>query len=179
MRNKKALLVIDVQNALCHGEGATYNALDVIDNINLVASRARLAGVPVIYVQHDTEAGAMRYQSEGWLLPKELENSESDIYVRKQVSDAFKETDLKEHLDRLGVQELIICGMQSEFCVDSTLRRALSLDYAVTVMADGHTTVDNDIIPAVMISKHHNSTWENITSYRFRPSVIKAGEIVL
>ncbi len=39
MRNKKALLVIDVQNALCHGEGATYNALNVIDNINLVASK--------------------------------------------------------------------------------------------------------------------------------------------
>ncbi len=170
MRSKKALLVIDVQNALCHGEGATHNALGVIDNINLVVSRARQVGVPVIYVQHDTETGAMRYLSEGWQLPKELENLDSDIYVRKQASDAFKKTDLKEHLDRLGVQELIICGMQSEFCVDSTLRRALSLDYAVTVIADGHTTVDNDIIPAGTISRHHNSTWENITSYHFRPS---------
>ena len=48
MRNKKALLVIDVQNALCHGEGATYNALNVIDNINLVASKEIVTKTPCI-----------------------------------------------------------------------------------------------------------------------------------
>lgn len=179
MTHSKALLVIDVQNALCHGKGATYNALGVIDNINLVASRARQAGVPVIYIQHDTESEALRYQTEGWQLPKELENSDTDIYVRKQTSDSFKETDLKDNLDRLDIQELIICGMQTEFCVDSTLRCALSLGYTVTVIADGHTTVDNDIIPASTISKHHNCTWENITSYSARAIAINANEIVL
>ena len=179
MTHRKALLVIDVQNALCHGEGATYNALGVIDNINLVASRARQAGVPVIYIQHDTESDALRYQTEGWRLPKELENKNSDIYVRKQASDSFKETDLKERLDRLDVRELIICGMQSEFCVDSSLRCALSLGYTVTIMADGHTTVDNDIIPANTISRHHNCTWENITSYSSRATAVNANEIEL
>jgi nicotinamidase-related amidase len=179
MTHSKALLVIDVQNALCHGKGATYNALGVIDNINLVASRARQAGAPIIFVQHDTEADALRYQSEGWQLPKELESSAADIYVRKKASDSFKKTDLKDHLDRLDIQELIICGMQSEFCVDSTLRCALSLGYTVTVIANGHTTVDNDIIPASTISKHHNCTWENITSYNSRAAAINANEIVL
>ncbi len=179
MTHRKAILVIDVQNALCHGKGATFNSLGVMDNINHVVARARQAGVPVIFVQHETESDPMRYQSEGWQLPKELKNAESDIYIRKKTSDSFKGTDLKGHLDRLGTNELIICGMQSEFCVDSTVRCSLSLGYTVTIMADGHTTVDNDIIPASTISKHHNCTWENITSYSSRATAINANRIVL
>src|SRR5690606_1778482 len=115
--------------------------------------------------------------SEGWKMPGELNCNDSDIYVRKSASDSFQSTDLKVRLDALSINHVVVCGMQSEFCVDSTVRRALALGYEIIVVADGHTTVDNGVLSAAMISKHHNVTWENITSYGPRATVIASIQI--
>lgn len=177
MEQKKAIIVVDVQKALCVGGGATYRSMDIISNINMVIAKAREVEVPIIFIQHETKDGAFIRDAEGWKLADELDVESSDTIVAKSSSDAFKDTDLKRHLDTLKVNHLVVCGMQSEFCVDSTIRRALALNYAITVVADGHTTVDNEVIPAPMISKHHNCTWENITSYKNGVKAINASQI--
>ena len=173
----KAILVIDVQNALCIGESATYKAMDTISNINNVICKARKAAIPVIFIQHETHDGTFINGSEDWQLAQELNKDISDITIAKHTSDAFKDTTLTTRLDAMQINHLIVCGMQSEFCVDSTIRRALALNYAITVIADGHTTTDNDVLPAQKISKHHNSTWENITSYDVKAKCINANDI--
>lgn len=178
-RRKTAVIIVDVQNALCVGDGATFNAQEVISKVNEVILKARAAEAPIIFVQHETKSGPFVYKSFGWFLPEELNNSDSDIYIRKTASDSFHGTDLQAKLDVLGVNHLIVCGMQSEFCVDSTVRRALALGYEITIVADGHTTVDNEVLTAASISKHHNHTWENITSYGPRAKAVSADLIVL
>jgi nicotinamidase-related amidase len=179
MEQKKAIIVVDVQKALCVGEGATYRAMDIISNINKVIAKARVAEVPIIFIQHETKDGAFIKGVEDWKLADELDVVSSDIIVAKSSSDAFRDTELKRHLDNMNVNHLVVCGMQSEFCVDSTIRRALALNYAITVVADGHTTVNNEVIPATIISKHHNCTWENITSYNERVQAINASQITI
>jgi nicotinamidase-related amidase len=174
---KTALLVVDVQRALCVGDSATVDAERVISRINGVIAKVRSSERPVIFVQHEAAEGAFVQGSEGWRLADGLESRDSDIFIRKSASDSFHNTELQERLQAHGVDHLIVCGMQSEFCVDSTIRRALALGYPVTVVADGHTTMDNPVLSADLISRHHNYTWSDLTSYGPRATPVPAHEV--
>ncbi len=60
--------------------------------------------------------------------------------VEKRYCDAFRATDLAQILSGLAADALVVCGMQTEYCVDSTLREAERRGYRVTLVADGHAT---------------------------------------
>ena len=57
----------------------------------------------------------------------------------------------------MGVNHVVAMGLQTEYCVDTTCRTALNLDYDVTLIEDGHTTA-NAVVDAPTIIKHHNLT---------------------
>lgn len=160
-----ALLVIDVQKSLCTGPWAAHDIEAVIDRINAVAAQARAAGAPVVFVQHEEDDDAMRFGSEGWALDERLAAHADDARVRKTVSNAFHGTGLQALLQSLGADRLVVCGLQSEFCIDSTVRGALALGYPVTLVSDAHATVDNDVLAAAQISAHHNATLANLGGY--------------
>jgi nicotinamidase-related amidase len=174
-----ALLIIDVQHALCHGEYAGFEADRVISRINLVSRLVREAGGLVVMIQHESPSGAFVYGTEGWQLATGLEARPNDVFVRKTATDSFHNTQLHAILQERRVTELIICGLQSEFCVDTTTRRALALGYPVTLVADGHTTLDNATLTAAQISAHHNETLSNLTSFGPRVVAVAASEIRL
>ena len=174
---KSAVVVIDVQRALCTGQCAAFAASSVIERINEVLEKARDAGAQVIFIQHESRGGALDYGTDGWQLAEGLNALRSDIFVRKTATDSFHETELQAVLQRLGVQSLVICGFQSEFCVDTTTRRALGLGYSVTLVSDGHSTMDNEVLPAAQISRHHNVTLANITSFGPRVTPTAAREV--
>jgi len=71
----------------------------------------------------------------------------------------------------------VICGLQSEFCVDSTTRRALALGYPVTLVSDGHSTLDNGVLTAAQISAHHNQTLATLDSYGPRVTTVLAEDV--
>ena len=173
-----ALLIIDVQHALCDGEYAAFEADRVIAKINVVSQRVRESGGLVVVIQHESPDGALTYNSKGWQLGNGLVTTPTDIFVRKTATDSFHNTLLHATLQKHGITQLIICGMQSEFCVDTTTRRALALGYPVTLVADGHSTLDNGILKAAQISAHHNKTLSNITSFGPRVVAIPASEIL-
>lgn len=174
---KTAMLVIDVQEALCHGPYAAFEAAQVISRINAVAQSARQNSVPVIYIQHEANDGLLEYGSDGWKLAEGLQAQPDDLYIRKRTPDSFHNTPLQARLLDLGVEQLIICGLQSEFCVDTTTRRALALGYPVTLIADGHSTLDNEVLSAAQITAHHNATLSNLTSFGPRVKAILAEQI--
>ncbi|HSN67823.1 MAG TPA: cysteine hydrolase, partial [Thermoanaerobaculia bacterium] len=59
----------------------------------------------------------------------------------------------------------------------TTTRRALALGYPVTLVADGHTTIDNGVLKAAQITAHHNETLSNITSFGPRATAVPASEV--
>lgn len=177
MTTDTALLIIDVQHALCTGSDAVENVAATIANINLLSQRARAAGAPVIFVQHEDQ-GALAHDSAGWQLADGLQSAEWDVFVRKRGSDAFHHTGLQTLLDARGVRRLVICGMQTEFCVESTVRRALALGYPVTLAAGAHTTAPNGVLSVADVIAHHEATLSNLGAYGVRTTVLPLAQIV-
>jgi len=161
----QALIVIDVQQGLCEGEGRAYQSDRVIERINQVSGLARAAGVPVIFVQHEGRSGYLSHGSRAWQLADGLVHEPQDYRIRKTTPDAFLGTELQEKLRALAVQEVVICGMHTEFCVDTTTRRALALGYPVILLEDAHTSAGNSALSAAQVIAHHNATLTNISSF--------------
>jgi nicotinamidase-related amidase len=172
-----AVLVIDVQRALCTGAEAAYDFAVVIERINAVTAKARAAGAPVFFVQHEEADGAFRLGSDGWQLASAIEARPDDLRMRKTTPDSFNLTQLHALLQARSITHLVVCGLQSDFCVDTTVRRALALGYEVVLVADAHSTVDNGVLSAAQIIAHHNATLSNITSFGPRARLVLAEEI--
>ena len=149
----------------------------MVDRINLAAARARAAGVAVFLIQHEAAESPLQFESAGWQLYSRLNSQASDIRVRKTATDSFYKTNLHALLQARGIEGLIVCGLQSEFCVDSTVRGALAHGYPVTLMADGHSTLDNSVLSAAQISAHHNATLANVDSFGPRVTLSTAAEL--
>ncbi|MFJ3045942.1 cysteine hydrolase family protein [Herbaspirillum chlorophenolicum] len=171
-----ALLIIDVQHALCTGPQAVAEPQRVIASINRLSQQARAAHVPVIVVQHEN-TGDLEHGSEGWQLAQGLETVPQDAMLRKRGSDAFHQTDLQSMLKMRHISHLVVCGMQTEFCVESTVRRALALGYPVTLAADGHTTTGNGVLAPAQIVAHHNKTLSSLGAYGVRATVTASQDI--
>ncbi|ODT05941.1 MAG: isochorismatase [Mesorhizobium sp. SCN 65-20] len=162
----KALLIIDVQKAILEGKGTPERqpvldaALDeTVGRLRTLQDKARSAGIPVVVVQHDGPDGhRLATGTEGWEVRPELAPREGDFLVRKKSSDSFHETDLGTCLAQLGVSHLVVGGCMTQYCVDTTVRRAVSLGYDVTLVADGHMTADTAILSHADIIAHHNDT---------------------
>ena len=169
-----ALLIIDVQRALSVGDEAAFEIDRVIDRINVISAQARNAGAPVFLIQHEEASGAFRFGSEGWQLAETLAALPGDIRVRKTTPDSFHKTELYQGLQERGIERLVVCGLQSDFCVDTTVRRALALGYEVVLVADAHSTLDNGVLSAAQIIAHHNITLGNMTSFGVRAAVVPA-----
>jgi nicotinamidase-related amidase len=150
---KQALLIIDVQNAVVAGAHALDATLAVIADL---AARARAAGVPVLYLQHtDASEPKMNHGADGWQIHPAVRPEPDETVIEKTASDGFYATPLKAELMRRDISRLVICGAQTEFCVDATVRAALSAGYDVTLAADGHTTGDG-VLHAQNTIAHHN-----------------------
>lgn len=169
-----ALIVIDVQQGLCEGATACFAHRETIARINTVAATCRDAGVPVIFIQHESPTGNLQFGTDSWQLAEGLLRHPDDITIRKTTSDSFLRTDLADTLARLGVRQLIICGMQTQFCVDTSTRRALALGFPIVLIEDGHTTEDGPHFSAAQIIAHHNHTLTNIGSFGNRVRTVSA-----
>jgi nicotinamidase-related amidase len=172
-----AVLVIDMQQGLCEGEGRAWASDEVIARINHVTHRLREGGVPIVFIQHESTTGYLEHGSHEWQLADGLQVQPGDLRVRKKTPDAFLNTDLEALLKARGVDEVIVCGMHTEFCIDTTTRRALALGYPVTLVADAHTSAGNAVLSAPQVIAHHNATLTNISSFGPRVRAVASADI--
>ena len=147
--SKTALLVIDVQTGFTDGDPAVFDAPGMLARIHSLIAHARTADVPVIFVRH---VEALEY--DGPLHPT-LDMQPGDPVIDKLTPDSFYETTLQETLQGLGVESLVLAGFQTEYCIDTTARRAFSQGYRVTLVADAHSTFPGETLTAEQIIAHH------------------------
>jgi ureidoacrylate peracid hydrolase len=156
-----AVLVIDMQNGFCHPEGSLPAAGFGLPDIEQVIAEnaamidaARSAGLPVIYTRHVYRPGLldapapMRAMFPPGVEPlirgswdadicAELAPRPGEVIIDKNRFDAFLYTELDTVLRALGVHRLLVSGVVTSVCVESTVRSAQQRDYQVTVAEDG------------------------------------------
>ena len=153
------LLVIDVQQAM-FAATEPYDGRAMLGRIANLISRARAAKAPLFYVQHDGGPGdSFDKNGPGFAYMPEVAPLPGDSVTVKTRSSAFYETALDLSLRAAGVDALVVCGLQTEYCVDTTVRSAFERGYRVTVACDAHTTFDSALLPATTIIAHTQHLW--------------------
>lgn len=154
---KTVLLLIDAQEGMYQIDPPVYNGKTLLQNLKKIVSYAREKHIPLIYVQHNGPSGSpLEAGTAGWNIHEEIAPEKHDIILSKDTPDCFYETSLMEHLEKLEITRLILSGIQTELCVDTTCRRGFSLGYKVTLAKDAHSTFDKKDISAQQIINHHN-----------------------
>ena len=173
-----AVLVVDVQKGLFNGKPPAFEGDQVIARINEVTAKARSAGALVIIFQHegDPSENWMVPFSDDWKLHPKLHVTAKDLTFRKTTCDAFYGTKLESELAVRRISKLVLTGFATDFCVDTTLRIALSKEFEVVVIADGHTTNDGPVLRADQLQPHFNWAWQNCTA-KSEVRVVRAREI--
>lgn len=159
MAGRTALVIIDVQLGMfdAPGEPPFPDGERLLERIRGLIGEAREAGAPVIYVQHcHGPGGLLEEGSERWEVHPRIAPLDDDPTVKKQTPDSFLDTTLNEELVSRNIDGLVLVGVQTECCVDTTCRRAFSLGYEVTLAKDAHGTWDKDDLSAAQIIAHHN-----------------------
>lgn len=171
----KVLVVVDVQNIMFETPGyELHEGERVLATIKDLIARARKAEVPVVYIQHTTEGIGSEFEkdSHNWQIKADIAPLPDDVVALKYSYDAFFDTELDCELKVLGAETLVFCGLQTEVCVDTTIRSALAHGYKSILAGNAHSTYDNEVMKAKDIVAHHN----NVLNRRFC-TVMEAADI--
>ena len=146
---KKALLVIDLQNDYFPGgKFQLWNTEKTLENVIRAIEKANMKGIPVIHIQHIAGPTAPFFNegTEGAdIHPEVLKVSPDGNIVIKNYADAFYETKLEDILSELGIEELLLCGMMTQNCVNHTAISKSAEKYKVKILPDCCTTVNEAI----------------------------------
>ncbi|MDQ0187667.1 isochorismatase family protein [Cytobacillus kochii] len=156
----QVLLIIDAQEALIEGENGqtpVYQKEQLITTINILIEQAEKNDTDVIFVRDLDVGGGSGDGFQVHHLIKVPEKSSKKMF-NKLATNAFYETGLLNYLKERNIQHLIIAGCQTEYCIDTAVRYATVNGFDVTLIKDGHSTIDSAVLPAEKIIAHHNQT---------------------
>ncbi|MFO7974008.1 MAG: isochorismatase family protein [Candidatus Hydrogenedentota bacterium] len=162
-----ALIVIDMQEFFLDAASPTFTCggVSILPNVKRVIDAYRQANRPVIFTQHvhhpgDLDCGLMGW----WWKGKCIEGSpESEIHVdlapmpgdkivAKHRYSAFYNTDLETVLRCLGVEDIVVSGIMTNLCCESTARDAYYRDYRVFFLADGTGSISEEMHLASLLN---------------------------
>jgi nicotinamidase-related amidase len=154
-----ALLIIDLQRGMFEAGETPHEGEAVLSRVAGLIERARGEGVPVLHVRHAGDPGdPLETGTPGFEIHPKVAPKAGEPVITKTRCSAFFDTPLLEELKRRGIDRLVVAGMQTEYCVDTSCRAAADLGYQVVLVRDGHTTFDTSVLPAEKIVAHHNRT---------------------
>lgn len=178
MKDKKALLIIDMQKGNFLPQFPCFDTAGIVSRINALAEIFRELNLPVIVIQHDgSRFNEYIPHTHDWELLDELQVSPTDIVISKSANDSFYDTILHSTLAELNTRALVITGSATDFCIDSTVQSALTRDYQVKVVKDGHTLADRPGLKAEKLIDHYNMVWANLTPTKGKIEVMSSEEI--
>ena len=175
-----ALLVIDVQEAMFAPgqQPPVFRPEATVANIAALLAKARTAGARVIYIQHHDQIDlALQPGQPGFAIRAAIAPEPGETTIVKRICDTFTGTNLEQVLCEAGIERLVTCGIQSDFCVDAATRSAMNRGFGVTLASDAHTTWDNGILTAEQIIAHLNATLPNMSGPGPRIQVKPTAEI--
>jgi nicotinamidase-related amidase len=173
-RNKAALLVIDMQLFFLNPASPSYTCggIAILPNIKKVIHAFRKAGCPVIYTRHVhhpdlLDAGITGWWWEGMCLEgspeseihQDISPESSEKVILKHRYSAFYNTDLETVLRCLHVEDLVVTGIMTNMCCESTARDAYFRDYRVFFPADGTGSITEEMQLASLLNLAFGFSW--------------------
>ena len=160
-----AMIVVDMQAGLLDG-GPKHDLPGVIDRINALTAMVRRQG-RVIWIRHCGRPGdGFAPGTPGWEFLPALTREPGDIVVEKILNDPFAGTLLPQTLEQLAPDRVLVAGWATDFCVDATIRSAVSHGHHVVVVGDGHTLSDRPHLDAPTVMRHHHFVWSGLITSR-------------
>jgi len=162
-KEKTGILLIDLQ------EYFRDLIIPMLDNLKRTIAAAHKTGIPLIFTKHGHDSAAESGMLGKWwpdliikgsddaLLLPELEVREDDTVIPKATYSAFYGTKLEAKLKEQGIEDVVIGGVMTNLCCETTARDAFVRDFRVFFLADGTSTVSEDF---------HLATLKNL-SYGF------------
>jgi nicotinamidase-related amidase len=150
----RALVIIDIQRDYFPGgayplvgpEAAAANAKRLLAGF-------RDSGEPIVHLQHvwdAPEATFMRPGTDGVEIHADVAPEDDETVLRKAMPNGFVGTALERELRGHGVEEIVVAGMMSSMCVDATVRAAVDLGFAATVVHDACAAPDLEFAGAAI-----------------------------
>lgn len=176
----KAVLIIDMQKLSFTPETPRFDTEGVVERINSLSEKFRKNGELVIFIQHNgSKHRFCKPHTKEWEMLDSLHIAEEDIIVSKTANDAFYNSKLHQILQEKSVDELIITGCATDFCIDSTVKTAVVNEYKVTVISDAHTTGDRPHLKAEKIIEHYNWMWDEMIPVNGKVNVISSKDFIV
>lgn len=149
------LLVVDVQKALI--EAHPYNEKKVIANIKKLITAAKESKTEVIYVRHNDGPGEeLEYGADGWQIYPEIAPEGNETIFEKEYCSSFRKTGLQEYLSGKKIENIVLVGLQTEYCIDTTCKVAFELGYKVIIPEETNSTFTNEFLPAEKLYEFYN-----------------------
>ncbi|MGL4346090.1 MAG: cysteine hydrolase family protein [Cellulosilyticaceae bacterium] len=149
------LLVVDTQKLLV--TEALFGLERFVDHIKTLITKAREQGVEVVYVVHDDGAGeALTKGKEGFEIYEDFKPMNDEKIFMKDVNSSFKNTGLTEYLREKNQQDIIVVGLQTDKCIDATIKCGFEHGFHMIVPAHANATMDNEFMSGEESYRYYN-----------------------
>lgn len=149
------LLVIDIQKGIA--DYRLFNFDSFIQDTKKIIDAARDNNVEIIYVQHDDGPGT-GFSVGDWdfeIADQVAPTASEKVYI-KNINSCFGNKDFVQYLDRLADKTLMVVGLQTNFCIDATVKSAFERGFDVIIPKGTNSTFDNDYMDAETTYKYYN-----------------------
>lgn len=138
-----AVLIVDVQNSMFDEVYPVYQSAKMLERIKEIEDFAVKNNLVSLYIQHSGAKGSPEERgTESWKLHSAL--SLNGLVFEKTTFSAFESTNLNSVLIEKGIKQLIVCGMQTDYCIEANCTAGAKLGYQVVLVKDAHSTCDSE-----------------------------------
>lgn len=149
------LLVIDVQKGITDNRLYAYDTF--IENMTQIIDTARKNNVEIIYVQHDDGPGSGFTEGDrDYEIADQVAPAQNEKIYTKTINSCFGNHELTKYLEQIGEKELMITGLQTNFCIDASVKSAFGRGYKVIIPDGTNSTFDNDYMDAETTYRYYN-----------------------
>lgn len=149
------LLVVDTQNAITNSRLYQFDLFE--SHVKELINKARHNDIEVIFVRHDDGVGSeLTKGNDGFEVYDGFKPNDDEIVFDKNVNSSFKETGLLEYLKQKEENTIIIVGLQTDYCIDATIKAGFEHGFKMIVPENTNSTFDNQYMTAEQTYRYYN-----------------------
>ena len=153
------LLVVDTQTAITNHKLYQFELFE--SHVKELINKARHNQIEVIFVRHDDGIGSeLTKGNDGFEIYEGFQPNNDEIIFDKKVNSSFKDTGLLEYLKQKKENTIIIVGLQTEYCIDATIKAGFEHGFKIIIPENTNSTFDNQYMTAEQTYRYyHEFIW--------------------